>query len=120
MDQVKEVLRLARALIDKPERWTKGTDKRDARGKVLCGSEFGTAVSCRCAGSAIFECSSDPNQAKAARSLLCAAIERHTGKSHYWVCVWNDAPDRTHGEVMQAFDWALMDKAAAPPKEKTC
>ena len=122
MDQIKEVLRHSRALIDKPERWTKEADRRDARGHVLCGGKDDNAVSCRCASWAIQESSSGPGQAKEARSFLLAAIERHTGVNHAWVCAWNDAPERTHGEVMQAFDWALMDKGEtdAPLKEKTC
>ena len=113
MDQIKDLLRRAKALIDKPERWTKGTDKRGARGQVLSSSERGNAVCSRCAASAIFESSADINQAKEARSLLRAAIERHTGHSPFWLCVWNDAEERTHGQVMQAFDWAIAD---ATPK----
>ena len=64
----------------------------------------------------VFECSSGLglNRADDAKDFLLASIKRHTGDHpHTFLCQWNDAPERTHGQVMAAFDWAIAD---ATPK----
>ena len=73
MDQIKEVLRRAQALIDKPERWIQEGTRR---------CEPAESGRCRCAGGAI-QNESGPGQAKD-RSLLCAAIAP-PGEHYYWV-----------------------------------
>ena len=47
--------------------------------------------------------------AEEARAHLQDAIKRHTGLDRT-VAQWNDHPERTHAEIMQAFGWAIDDE----------
>jgi hypothetical protein len=79
---VADVLRRARALIDTPEKWCQGQ------------CELGEA---KCALGAIL--GADPNYAAAALALNRVVAPN--------IPAWNDAPERTHADVMAAFDRAI-------------
>jgi len=83
-ERIAAALALAKALIDRPEKWRKGAS-----------SKTDTAI---CASQAIYEVSGTPISAL---QSLRAAIG---GKR---IVGWNDAPERTHAEVMAAFDLAI-------------
>ena len=89
---VADVLRRAKALIDAPEKWCKKTN------------QHGDA---RCIMAAINAQRSATVYAPQARAaeFIARAIEIKQG---YGVIPdWNDAPERTHAEVMSAFDRAI-------------
>lgn len=98
-----EQLRAAARLIDTPEKWTRWYYAKDKHGNPLFADELNYGV-CFCAVGAI---------AAAANSTFCEA----TGSDAYeylrgWVGhrvqYWNDAPGRTHTEVLDAFERAAQ------------
>ena len=115
--EIRAVLRDARALIATPGKWTKGANGRRANGLAVADSSLSNkAVVSRCAVGAILaagpiaEVLRGPSLA-AANARLRNSIKRHTGQCLNGMAVWNDAPERTHADVMQAFDWAIADAA---------
>ena len=122
---IKSVLRDARALIATPDRWTQGAGTRDSEGNPIVNRRG--AVACRCASWAIWECSGETagapssgwggsnriERTRQVKDALLASIERHTGVIYYAVSNWNDDMNRTHAEVIRAFDWAIADEPQA-------
>lgn len=98
----REILIAARAKIEAPERWTKGEFARTEDGKACRSSS--DAASCYCMEGAVL---SQPylwrKKARACAILRLAVVtlDYPTTPS------WNDAPDRTHAEVLAAFDRAI-------------
>lgn len=80
-----EVLREARALIDTPEKWTKGY-----RGERLCAV---AAIA-----------SAAPRDWLPAKYALNRALGREESVVLYR---WNDDPATTHADVLAAFDRAI-------------
>lgn len=93
-----EVLIAARARIATPDRWCQGAYWRGANGEVV--ESYGSdCVSCCSLGALHSVGDSDE-----ARQYLREA----NAKVPCWnLAVWNDAPDRTHAEVLAAFDRAI-------------
>lgn len=101
MDTV-DILKAARAKIARPEDWGKGRRVYD-RPKETC-----------CAAEAIEEVAGDPwgfeefNRRKPAfRALYNAAGLEWEKKYPDSLPEWNDAPERTHAQVLAAFDLAI-------------
>jgi hypothetical protein len=101
----KEILIAARAKIEAPERWTQGAYAKTAkRNKADPNSPRAT---CWCILGAVAAVTGDnPNRPDRAISSGLAAA---AGVDAYNECVieWNDAPGRTHAEVLAAFDRAI-------------
>jgi hypothetical protein len=95
------ILVAARALIEHPEAWTKGEYARDKKGNRVSPSSRKAA--CWCARGAIL---------RAAAGNIPAGFRAH---DRLWAVIrgsitrWNDAPERTHAEVLAAFDRAISD-----------
>jgi hypothetical protein len=90
---VADVLRRAKALIDTPEKWCKQPFLSGGYPRALC------------ANLAIFEAA--PGNCRIQElvsNLLWMATGMPGGNNVPW---WNDAPERTHAEVMNAFDRAI-------------
>lgn len=104
--QAVEVLRKARALIEKPECWTKGVFARDAEGRELEPNNW--AATCFCSLGALAHASGCAPGAVSLRVLrtLAAQIGDPTFPRTE-VADFNDAPERTHAEVLAAFDKAI-------------
>lgn len=85
--RVSEVLRKARALIETPAKWCKGSG-RDGHA--------------RCANTAIHNAAPDTEYWAAARGRL----ERHACPG-IALTVWNDHPSTTHALMMRGFDVAI-------------
>lgn len=87
------VLIKARALIADPAKWGKGP-----RGRHYTRRPLDTC----CAAEAIEDCepANYSNRVTAIR-----ALQKATGHPTIWV--WNDAAERTHAEVLAAFDKAI-------------
>lgn len=85
-----DILIAARKLIEKPENWSR---------KPICGAH--------CAQTAIRNTVSCFDDCRPALQLFAeaAAIHDYTSITQIWA--WNDALDRTHSEVLAAFDRAI-------------
>lgn len=86
-----EVLRAARELLSEPERWTKGLFCRVVDGWHCC-----------CVmGAFVAVCPTDI-------AFHCSLFRRAAGvPDEMPLSEWNDAPERTHAEVLAAFDKAI-------------
>lgn len=94
-----DTLRRARELLSEPNSWTQGTYARDAQGK-RCYIWEDCRV-CLCVEGALFSAHEDIEVCVAARD----AFEGSLGGAP--LDEWNDAPERTHAEVLEAFDRAI-------------
>jgi hypothetical protein len=96
-----DILKRARSLIEKPERWTQGAAARKECGDT-CNAADIRAV-CFCALGAIERALADVgvvgDVARRTRAMI--------GPTHGSVVMWNDAPERTHAEVLASFDAAI-------------
>jgi hypothetical protein len=100
---VVEVLIAARELISVPERWTKSAYARSADGRPIgpCGVASQDAV-CWCPVGAVDRLVEDGTDL-AAYALDYLQMVVGGGR----VANWNDAQERTHAEVLAAFDKAI-------------
>lgn len=99
-----EILRAARELIATPERWTQGAGSRDADGVARNFNE--PSVTCRCLYMAVSIAAGNYHQGQLDAFWALGFREQ----SH--VVGWNDAPERTHAEVMALFDAAIQAEEA--------
>ncbi len=109
-----EILRGARALLADEARWTRGVVARNVDGDDVPYSE--SQAVCWCAVGAIFRSSDDrssrwPSDREYAAGKLFAAAA-HIGFDDFsslfdHIGRWNDRPERTHAEVIAAFDRAI-------------
>lgn len=93
----REVLEKARELIATPERWTKGALARDEHGievPTCCDDAY-----CWCMGGAISAVSENGSVYRS-WGVVERIVSMHIDK-------FNDAPERTHAEVLEAFDRAI-------------
>ena len=102
--KIKTKLRAARKLIDQPDTWT-----QEAMGPVLSRDEVGKKVA-RCAYGAIAAVTQDRfGETDKIRRSLMASINSHIPAADRYLGLtsWNDEPERTHAEVVLAFDRAI-------------
>jgi hypothetical protein len=97
----RDILVAARALIEQPKAWTQGKFARGKKGNPVSASS--RKATCWCAQGAIMraQAGSIPAGFRAhdrIRAVIRGSITR-----------WNDAPERTHAEVLAAFDRAISD-----------
>ncbi len=100
---VRDVLVKARELIATPDRWTKGAFARTEAGAIVPPDR--PVAACWCAIGALRRVTGDTGYRGAFVELQSAA--------DYDLPHWNDAPERTHDEVLAAFDRAIA--AAGEP-----
>lgn len=92
-----EVLRKARALIEKPEAWVKEHFAVKADGQ---DTHYADADAVRfCVAGALRRVEDQHG--------LAYEILRQAARCFGSICEWNDAPERTHAEVLAAFDKAI-------------
>ena len=101
----KEILIAARAKIEAPERWTKGAYARHASGRPA-GPEIGNA-DCWCIVGAVTAVMGI--KAGCLDAAICRMLSDAAGIEAYAedITEWNDAPGRTHAEVLATFDRAI-------------
>jgi len=98
---VLQVLRDARAFLGEgPHRWCKGTFGRNAAGQT---DDWHVSESC-CAVGAIYRYSN--YNTRLGDSTI--DIVKRSGLGVSWLDLWNDAPERTYEEVLEAFDRAIV------------
>ena len=101
----------ARALIDTPERWAQHSFYRTTKGRRFNHDKDEQEIGSRCASAAIADATAKGYSLYAAVHLR-ETFQRHTGQVYLGVPEWNDAPERTHAEIMQGFDWAISEDYA--------
>jgi len=95
-----EILRAAREIISVPERWTQGASALSGRGNVV--NARSPSAKCWCSFGAIDKAGSRSiAKLRTAEGILRAALKAES------IILWNDAPERTHAEVLAAFDQAI-------------
>jgi len=102
---VRERMVLARGLISDPAKWTKGAFARTREDRV-CGVRTVGAVKF-CMSGAMGQIGSlhDDLHAEAIKVVMEAMDAQ--GTDQRFVSNWNDAPERTHEEVLAMFDKAI-------------
>lgn len=94
-----ELLTETRALLSKPEAWTKGESWRTVDGEP---TNLRERAACFCVYGALDFVHPGTSSARAnATSLLEDAV------GTLYAHEWNDAPERTHSEVLEALDKAI-------------
>jgi hypothetical protein len=99
-----EILKAARELIAKPERWTQSTVARDARGKSVFVSSPDAV--CWCAAAALLKVTTDRDEDGGSLDASREALLKNAGGFEY-ICDFNDVHGRTHAEVLALFDAAI-------------
>lgn len=101
MNNITDILVKAKALIDTPEKWIKGSNAEDGNG-VVVSLEDKRAV-CFCTVGAVLRVSEDIGVECAALDLLYSFVKGEYDD----IPEWNDTYNRTHAEVMAVFDKAI-------------
>jgi len=99
-------LRAAKALISRPEAWTKHTNARDAQGKKIASRN--PAAVCFCGFGALMRVNPEKT---AKRDQTYFYLKRIVPDRLDYV-EWQDAPERTHDEVMNVFSRAIAQAEA--------
>lgn len=108
-----ELLKAARAKIEKPENWTQGAFAKNAEGhNTFLGHDDYVNVTCWCAWGAVEEAAGSGVRysGDAMQALHCALPE-----GTEWVPDFNDS--HTHEEVLALFDRAIASEEAKTAKE---
>lgn len=98
-NDIKQILVAARAKLQAPEAWTKGADAKTADGRVTAPLEPGAERFCAYGAMIVV---SGGGEYRAAQHFRVA--NGITGL----VSDWNDQSDRTHEQVLAAFDKAIQ------------
>ena len=96
-----EILTGARNLIDKPSHWTKGRAARDIHGNEINFNDPSAFSFCPIGAIHLMGFIYSFTSAQSARLVLKSVICEKSIPS------WSDAPERTHAEVISAFDKAI-------------
>lgn len=99
-----EILREARALIDAPEKWTQGEWARDSHGDA--SSPDDSDCECFCIEGAIWRVARGRNNLPAMKTARLFWVANGLS-CRTDIPKFNDAAERTHAEVMAAFDRAI-------------
>jgi len=91
-----EVLRKARALIEKPENWTQGASARDAQGRQMWNAREANACARDAIGAIDTAATTHAEQVAARQALWRECVQ---------ITVFNDT--HTHAEVLSLFDRAI-------------
>lgn len=102
--QLAKDLRAAKALIDTPDKWTKGVWARDADGADVSVDDVSAAV-CFCSFGACKMAVGFDNCVDDMMLALGGAIPE--GSAAVSTPSFNDHPDTTHADVMALFDRAI-------------
>lgn len=95
--------RRVRALLEAPERWTQGYFARDAAGQECVSKD--PAAQCWCIVGAMVRLGSDDPRPDVE---FINVLKAHLGPAGRSLSMWNDAPGRTHADVL-----ALLDRVIA-------
>ena len=110
MSQLLTDLKALRALLTPPEAWTKTWNARDKEGLPVVAD--GPEAFCWCLhGGMIRVCERDPQREHYVIRSLERALPETVLRRH--VPHWQDAPERTHAEVLALIDGAIAREEGA-------
>lgn len=93
-----EVLIAARELVSTPDRWTQDVSARDHNG-AECDPDS-PAAACFCSLTALYKAGGRNERTEVARGIFMRAVRQAVSQ-------YNDAPRRTHAQILAAFDRAI-------------
>lgn len=96
-------LRAVKKLVERPEAWTKGAIARDAEGVEV--NETDRSAVCWCLFGAIGRVAW--REEEEVSRYLCRAGSSGPGPGE--ITLWNDAPERTHADVLALLDRAIKE-----------
>lgn len=96
---VVRTLRAVRKLLSKPERWTKHANARRADGEPT--ALHARQATCWCLGGAVGKCGTSGDSAWNAMKAL---VKAQRLSQPMRLSIWNDAPRRTHADVLALLD----------------
>jgi len=102
-----EVLLAAKELLNDPKCWTKGTVARNANGGAVAPNN--TDAVCWCAVGALAKICKYPFNPTLYETVIYA-FENVSSRQN-GIGYWNDDKDRTHEEVLNAFDRAIFEES---------
>jgi len=110
-----EILIAARALVDTPDKWTKGSYAKDGQGRQV--PSYSEQAQCFCTLGAFFHASASFHEKPFIQTPEHELMERQARRAlgnainpkalFILFADWNDAPERTHAEVLAAYDKAI-------------
>ncbi len=115
-----EILKKARELLSDEERWAQGDYAFLAKDDIALNVDWKSPIAaCWCPAGALLKVS----QGQAAAALVELArdlpgtkvvfLKGDSDKEIDQIATWNDAPERTHAEILQRFDEAIARLEAA-------
>lgn len=96
-----DILKEARALVERG--WTQNAMARDEYGAVVDYQD--DAATCFCMNGAMWRAAWPFRARHSAGYIMAEDVLRHVVGGNY--AHWNDAPERTQGEIIDAFDKAI-------------
>ncbi len=121
-----EILKKARALLSDPDNWAQGDYAFLSENDGALNVDWKSPIAaCWCPAGALLKVSQ--GQAAAALVELAQGLPStkvvfligDSDKEIDQIATWNDAPERTHAEVLQHFDEAIARLAASVSERKT-
>lgn len=98
-----QLLKKARALLAKPKAWIQGSEARTANGTSVCATTRGAIRFC--ALGALYKAEGVNPMDSGDRDVARWALRRAVKNDH--LVSWNDAPRRTHAQILKGFDKAI-------------
>jgi hypothetical protein len=99
-EEALQILDKMSELLAVPERWTQRADARDKSGSII--TPLAQTATCFCLSGALARFS---KMGEPAERIIKRALEKECG-TYFWATSWNDAPERTHADVIAALDRA--------------
>lgn len=110
MMKTSTILKRAKKIIAKPEKWIQGTHATNRYGLTV--DPDSSSARCFCAAGAVFKVTGMLGASGAMDALGMAA----TGQQKGFPVAYNDHPNRRHSQILAWFDraiaWALKQEAA--------
>jgi hypothetical protein len=97
---VLEVLEGALEILRDPKRWTKGSYARNTNGNSVRPHDDDAV--CFCSSGALMKATAS-GSGETLVAALCALLDVVGSR----IVRWNDAPERTHAEIIQGFEKAI-------------
>lgn len=101
---LKDDLTAARALIDTPDKWCKDAQSYTTNGEPTTFDDVSACSWCAAAAVAVYAPTLD---ARLGAYGLLAEAAGIPPEDSYLLADWNNAPERTHADVLATFDVAI-------------
>lgn len=112
-----KILRGMRAYFDDPAKWTQGAYARDANGGSTGFANPEATCHCLIGGRDLIarRLNASDQAAQEARITLLGVISTHQSEPCDAVDAWNDAKWRTHADILEVLDMAILVSESPDP-----